>query len=78
MTSHPRSLSFSAFGLVLSLVMARTEKLFEESLRMALMTEPPWAPVAPMTAMILLSDMMADSRRLYWSRVMVGKLTEAW
>lgn len=55
--SHPRSFNFCALGLVLSRVMARTAKLLEEWFRMAFITEPPWAPVAPIMAMIFLSDM---------------------
>lgn len=57
-----RAFNFRAFGFEALRVMARTANcwLALESFRMASMTEPPWAPVLPMTAMIFFSDPASD------------------
>lgn len=62
-SSAPCLSSFFADSLVISRVIARTAQSFLSlgSFRKILATEPPWLPVEPSTAIILLADMITEN-----------------
>ena len=56
-TSAPAAASARALSEAVLRVIARAANRCSGSARMARTSPPPWAPVAPMTAMVFLSDM---------------------